>query len=315
MARILDLVVGHQTQIERFLEGAESGRLASTFIFAGPLGIGKRKVALGLLQALVCETNSRACGQCAACLRIEKEQSESLLLIEPQGTQIKIDQSREVIQFASLKQWGKARGVIIDQAELMNAAAANALLKTLEEPPENTYFFMVTSSLGRLLPTLRSRSQTFRFSPLLNEQVAQLVPAEPWVISAAQGSPGRAQALVDSDLHENQKKWLALLAQGASSSSSLKGVGEVKDIIGSKEEALFLSKTSQYLIRDLMVRCSGQGEYLLGDASQTFRVEEAEALEELWGKSQRLEWDVLGNVDRTLAFENFAMDFGALVSV
>ena len=93
----------------------------------------------------------KACGICGSCLRIAQGQSESMLEIRPDGQFIKVSQASEIINYLSLQQWGRARAVIIDDVQRMNMQAANSLLKTLEEPPERTYFFLLTINYSMLI--------------------------------------------------------------------------------------------------------------------------------------------------------------------
>ena len=94
------------------------------------------------------------------------------MFIEPQNGTIKLEASEQILQFLSLRQLGRARVVIIDEAQMLNPQTTNALLKAVEEPPENTYFILVVSELSQLLPTLRSRLQVLRFSPLSPQEIA-----------------------------------------------------------------------------------------------------------------------------------------------
>src|SRR5690606_28241588 len=96
-----------------------------------------------------------------------------LLEVEPQGANIKIEQARQIVKFVELAHTG-ARAVILNDAHLLNAHAANSLLKTLEEPPAKTWFFLIAPSAAAVLPTLRSRSQLIRFGALSKEAIQKL---------------------------------------------------------------------------------------------------------------------------------------------
>ena len=195
---------GHQLTLKPLVEAAAESRLAGTMLFAGPSGVGKRFGALALAQALICETplSSRAdgsgCGACGPCMRVASRQSESLMMVEPDGAQIKIEQARDVLQFITLQKLGRARIVIIDQAHLLGPQSGNALLKSLEEPPAGTYFILVTHLPNSILATLRSRSQLVRFKPLSTEQLSKIIGStDEWILSAANGSVEKAKQMVD----------------------------------------------------------------------------------------------------------------------
>ena len=199
MARILNSVRGHHEIIERLLGAAGQGQLPSTFLFVGPPGVGRRKIALGLAQALVCEKSKMACGDCGPCLRVAQGASEAVRLVAPEKTQIKIEQSREILDFLSLRSLSRSRIVIIDDAQTLNPQAGNALLKILEEPPENTYFFIIAPSARHVLATLRSRSQIVRFGSLTDDDLRSERPAPEWAVQSALGSFQRLESFLDRD--------------------------------------------------------------------------------------------------------------------
>ena len=195
MVALLESVIGHKALIKNLREAVSTKRLRGTHLFAGPSGVGKKMIALGLAQVYLCpeRQNAQACGQCPSCLKIQKQQSESVFLLKPEGAQIKIDEVRALIDFLSLKSWHNGQVVIIDGAETLNSQAANALLKSLEEPPESTLIFLITSTASALLPTVRSRCQLWRFSPLSFAELKSLTNGPDWLVEAAQGSLELAQ--------------------------------------------------------------------------------------------------------------------------
>ena len=105
MAQILESVIGHEQVIATLQQSVLSERFPSTSIYSGPSGVGKKLVALGFVQTLACEmrtvVSAKACGLCGPCLRIETRQSEALHVVEPAGTQIKIEQAHEVTKARS----------------------------------------------------------------------------------------------------------------------------------------------------------------------------------------------------------------------
>ncbi len=164
MSNILSNVSGHKTTIQRLLSLIDGGRVPHAFLFVGPKGEGKKSVALGFAQTLMCEKNkANACGVCPPCVGVVKGQSIGVITLDPEKGVIKIEAARALIRQLSLATWGKARVVIIDEAHLMNSQAANALLKSIEEPPAQTYFVLLSPSEESVLKTIRSRTQVLRF--------------------------------------------------------------------------------------------------------------------------------------------------------
>ena len=197
--------------IERALE---SGRVHHAYLFAGPDGVGKELAAFGLAQALVCERRGvdgagglfgaaeppsfLACGACSSCLRAVPRDEErrpvhpDIVLIErglyapqsigrrtPETQDISIDQIRTLVlaRSAYAPHEGRAKVFIIRRASELSVPAANALLKTLEEPGARTHFVLLTSQPDALLPTILSRTMRVRFAPLPDEVVAAILEA------------------------------------------------------------------------------------------------------------------------------------------
>lgn len=149
--------------------------LPNAFCFYGVEGIGKRRIAKELAQAMFCETKS-ACGQCAACHKFLNNHLPDYRELAPDGREIKVQPIREISEQLHYKPFeSEYRIFLIDQAESMNDGAANAFLKSLEEPPPYVYFFLITSNLEKLLPTIRSRCQKLSFQPLTDEDKEKIL--------------------------------------------------------------------------------------------------------------------------------------------
>lgn len=177
---------------------AIGGRVPHSIIFAGPDGVGKKQFALELARTLICREASggESCGKCTACRRAgifdlpKSDKSEDFdcvflsrhpdvgMVLSPKR-QIRVAAIRALESEANFRPTESvARVFIIDDADKMNAEAANALLKTLEEPPETTYLFLITSRPDALLPTIRSRCQMIRFGPVPAEEIREVLVAK-----------------------------------------------------------------------------------------------------------------------------------------
>lgn len=211
MPRQSEFILGHQEIISKMLESFESGRPGQTFLFVGPSGVGKKQTALALAQALLCPQSPRACGMCPSCFRASSGHHENLRIIEPSTVQIKMEQAKEVLEFLSLKSLGGNRVVIFDQAQQLNPQAANALLKTLEEPPEGTFFFLIAPSVAGIMPTIRSRSRITQFKPLSMEDLNKRVKAPTWALKSAGGSFEKLAQLQEGPELEVRQKSVEML--------------------------------------------------------------------------------------------------------
>lgn len=303
MAEILSQVKGHDGLVAKLRSAVAQGHLAPALIFAGPSGVGKRKVALGLAQLLVCEKRNgdKACGHCGSCIRVEKRQSEALLEVEPQGSSIKIEQTRQVIKFISLAQSSGARIVIFNDVHLMNAQAANSLLKSLEEPPPQTWFILVAPTATAVLPTLRSRSQIIRFGTLSRKVVADLAPESPeWAVESSMGRLDLIEELRKDEILELRNSafefWYTYDAH------------KLHDVLSSRENSLWVARFWLGLVRDGWFLRRGLKPLIHADQMPLIQALAERSDEELAHMGQQiyqLERDLNQNADYHLAFENF----------
>ena len=161
-----DRIIGHERQKDFLRRTLANDRLAHAYLFEGPQGVGKRLTALALARAVFCSEGT-GCGECTPCRKIDHNNHPDLLIVEPDGKQIKIEQIRELQKSLSFRPVESSRRVcLIDQADKMNPAAANALLKTLEEPSAETLIIVLSSRPEALLSTVLSRCQRLPFNRL-----------------------------------------------------------------------------------------------------------------------------------------------------
>lgn len=185
---------GHHRQVEMFRRAIRRGRLAHAFLLVGPPGIGKRTFALRVTQCLFCTRHPpedlQACGECPACKQVLAHSHPDLMLVnKPEGrAELPIDlligapdrRGREgLCHDLALRPMSAMRRVaIIDDAETMNDAGANALLKTLEEPPSGSVMFLIVPETESILTTIRSRCHQVLFSPLPSNDLTDLILQE-----------------------------------------------------------------------------------------------------------------------------------------
>lgn len=181
---------GHTDQIEMLRRSISRGRLAHAYLFAGPAGIGKSRFAQILAQSLLCERHADyellACDECSSCKQINAGSHPDLFIIGcPEGkNEIPVDlykgskdkHNEGLIHDLSLRPMaGNRRVAILDDSNKMNDEGANAMLKTIEEPPDNSLIILIADNLEAVLPTIRSRCQLIRFSPLPTSDVQDLL--------------------------------------------------------------------------------------------------------------------------------------------
>ena len=164
---------GHEKAIRTLGRSIEAGRIAHSYLITGPAKIGKTTLALDIARAANCSSGGTPCATCRQCQRITSALHPDVRIIGLEAarsgrlrTQISIEQVREIQRDASLLPYeGRSRVFIFESAERLSGEAANSLLKTLEEPPENVIIILVASDLNAVLPTLVSRCRSIALRP------------------------------------------------------------------------------------------------------------------------------------------------------
>ncbi len=197
-------------------------KLPNSLLFTGPEGIGKKQTALVVAKALNClKKSSDSCEECAHCRAINKGNFPDVMVISPAKEILKIDQMRLLKNTAYLKPMaGYKRAFIIMEAEKMNDEASNSLLKILEEPPSFSHIILVTPNPYRIIPTIKSRCQTFQFSPIPKEEIQKALvekgfqPERAQILSLhADGNLKQALTLDWDEFRSQRKKtWHLFLA-------------------------------------------------------------------------------------------------------
>lgn len=179
-------IIGHARPIAILRRTLDRDRLPSAYLFAGESGTGKKFVAINFAKAINClrpkgrgqaselaAQNSEladACDECSSCIKIDAGTHPDLLFVAPEKSDIRVDEIRAVEEALSFRPYeGIKKIVIIDEADAMNQAAANAFLKTLEEPPGESLIILIASNPDRLPETIRSRACRINFTPLSYE--------------------------------------------------------------------------------------------------------------------------------------------------
>jgi DNA polymerase-3 subunit delta' len=291
-------IKGHDEIVSRFRRAIGHNRLASTFLFVGPTGIGKMKFAREFAKAMLCEqhheTEFLACDTCPACQQVAADSHPDLEIVSKPADKsvIPIDlligdadhRRREgLCHNISLKPVrGGRRVAIINDADCLNQEGANCLLKTLEEPPAKSVIILICASEQKQLPTIRSRCQVVRFRPLSHEIIADLLVAGDAVESPAEarrlahlseGSVARALELSDSAAWDFRQTLFNYLSTSNWNPRQLVGaitahVEEVgKDATARRERLVNVVHQAAIYFRHAMREATGMEIASLGDVS------------------------------------------------
>lgn len=213
----------HQAAWELFAKWQHSNKIPHAILLTGVAGLGLQTFAQQLAQLLLCQSplEQVACGQCAACQMFQTGVHPDYfpLITSAEEKSLKVDMIRQLsTQLVSTAQQGGRKVALLYRAEQMNAAAANALLKTLEEPVKDTIIILVSYQTDALLATIRSRCQSISFN-LPSQPVAQQWLAEQaanlpdYALAVAEGSPEEALAFADEKLQQAYEVGLSALSE------------------------------------------------------------------------------------------------------
>ncbi len=281
----------------------DKGRVPNSLLFAGPEGVGKRLFALELARSYLCREpgqSLQACGVCATCRRVDtfvfptsekKEDFGRVFLGEhpdvgmviPFNRNILVDAIRGLEREANFQPYeGRARFFIVDDADKMNDAAANALLKTLEEPPPTSHIFLISSRPDSLLPTIRSRCQTLRFAPVARDVIERfLIDERAYTHDEARlaarlsgGSIGRAMSTDVARFRRQRESMFTVLRDAVTQRSRINMLRTSEELHDPKNKEVFEEglNTLQSLIHDLWTLCV---------ASETERIVNTDLADEL----------------------------------
>ena len=279
----------HQDQVEMLRRSIQRGRMAHAYLFSGPQGVGKSLFARVFAQCLFCERHSDeellACNECSPCRQFNSGSHPDFFSIGcPEGkTEIPVSvftgtpEKRGhdgLIHDLSLRPMaGTRRIALLDDANRMNEEGANGMLKTLEEPPPNSLLILIADNLDALLPTIRSRCQLLRFSPLPVNDVAELLlenevttdPAEAAAAaSMSDGSLQTATQLLNPALRTLRDRLYGFLSAADikpldAAKAMTDGLEEISsDTPEQRRNANWLFRFTQEFNRQIVLRLTGE---------------------------------------------------------
>jgi DNA polymerase III subunit delta' len=281
-------IIGHPRQTETLRQALGKGRLHHAYLFVGPEGVGKRTLALALAQAIHCaEMSDDFCGRCANCARIQDGNHPDVRIIEVLAgkKEISIQQIREVERQLNFRSFsGGKKIVVLDPATLLNLSAQNALLKTLEEPPQDSLLILIATNTGGLLPTLRSRCLRLSFGPLPGELVCGYLISRKglkqqeaeFLAAMARGSLGTALDIDGEGLREKRRDWIELLS--ALKTGDYRAATAAAEALGNnREESIKFLQWAETWYRDLMVHAVKRESRDLVNVDMAERIEQESA--------------------------------------
>jgi DNA polymerase-3 subunit delta' len=272
-------IEGRPRTLAHLRSAVTGGRVHHAYLFAGPPGVGKARAAVRFAQGLNCDVSPEGCGRCESCRHIEKGTHPDVITLQPEGSEggstevgasreIKVNQIRVLcgtLQLAPVQ--ARRKVAILLNADRMNIAGQNALLKTLEEPPPQTTLVLVTDADDRLLSTIRSRCVRIAFGPMPVAVLAQKLASEGMVpeeaklrASLARGSSSIARKLDEAALHRREElcgqllRILKLRGTGAEGSGAILEALDLAEVRSSdRERSLEALRSAAWYLRDALL--------------------------------------------------------------
>ncbi|OGW35741.1 MAG: DNA polymerase III subunit delta' [Nitrospirae bacterium GWD2_44_7] len=262
-------IIGQKKAVNILLGTMARNRIPSAYLFAGESGIGKKFTAINLAKTLNCQkpkTPIDCCDECPSCKKIASQTHPDFLMAAPEKGEIRVNEIRMIEEAISLAPYeGKRKVVIVDDAETMNPSAANAFLKTLEEPPPQSIIILISASPDSLPETIRSRCSRINFSPLAPEQCKEVIRGidnqdaeltDSQLSTLSRLSMGRPGLVISSDLMEERDWFFNLFGEMSG--------GRNKDTWADKEEMELWFNKAFMLLRDIAVlKITGKSDMLI----------------------------------------------------
>lgn len=253
-------IVGHDKVLQSLEDDLANNNVSHAYLFTGPENVGKYTVARTLAHILQCELGF--CSECPTCQEIDKGYHPDTLELPDDGSSVKIEQIRIVLEKLNMTKRSPYKVFLLQNIERMTLESSNALLKTLEDPPERVVFLLTTSMVKNVLPTIISRVRLAPFYRLSDDVMTGLIRKQyPLVESAvvetvsaiALGCPGKALALLEDPEMYNQYRKMYADIEGFLRSSSLKDSPNCVDQFLYIEELTTNAKEAgQQLIREFL---------------------------------------------------------------
>jgi len=273
--------IGHAWAVSHLRVAVESERLSHTYLITGPERVGKAHLALEFAAALGCTGPDRPCGECAHCRRVQSHSHPDLHYVEPDGARLKIEQIRDLQRELSLSPYESAwRVAIVDGFETATVEAANALLKTLEEPPSRVILILIATDADLLLPTIVSRCQVLalrcvpaqEIEAALRQRYPLDVEQAALIARTCEGRPGWAiSAVADSSLMEDRRERIDLLHELLSASRGRRII--TAESLAKKQDLREMLTVWQSWWRDVILVQAGCEDLLVnGDVAEAVRV-------------------------------------------
>ena len=259
-------IIGNKRILDNLKAVVKENRPAHAIAFHGPDGIGKRTVADIFAKSLQCEDRGNStdpCGKCRSCLQFDTGNQPDVIRVTHEKAAISVDDIRsQLIARMQIKPYSSQRKIfIVDEAEKMNEQAQNALLKTLEEPPEYGMIILLTNNMESFLETIRSRVVCYDFMPVGTDEIKSFLIKEKKIpdyqariaAGASGGCPGLAYIWVDSEEFAEKREYSERILKKIGELPAGTIIATAKENAKNKDDIEFFLRMLENWIRDVLV--------------------------------------------------------------
>ena len=282
-ARVFDSLVDQEriiSALNNALTASDSSgqEMTHAWLFTGPPGSGRSNAAKSFAAALVCK--SGGCGECTDCITALKGTHPDVEILDTSGVSIKIDEIRELV---SRSAWGASispwRVVVIEDCDRMTEAAANALLKALEEPASQTVWLLCAPTLQDVIPTIRSRCRHLNLKTPSASEIAKFLETTSGTSKSdselaariSHGHIGKARGfLKDSNFQSSRRKYFDLLFSIKSEASAIKAAGKFLDFVNERVDSI-LGEKEERETEELKNALQGTGRGLISGGAKAIK--------------------------------------------
>ncbi|HUU51233.1 MAG TPA: DNA polymerase III subunit delta' [Nitrospinota bacterium] len=322
-------IVGQERLKTILYNSIKNNEFSHAYLFLGPENTGKRYAAMIFAKSLLCQDfKEDPCERCVPCKKVQNLSHPDLLLIEPEKNSIKIETIKNIKKDISFKPFeGKKKIVIIDKVDKTTKEASNALLKTLEEPPKDTIFILISPNYYSLLPTIVSRCQKITFHQLSSSIIREFLikthsmdyqKAE-WISLLSRGRIGKAILIKDnSNFKSRDKAWEIISRLSLNQMDVI--FNNVKELTTEKEDLDEIFEWLFLFCRDIaVIKNRADTTYiinndLIGDLENLSQRLSISAIHDIYAEIKNTDLLLRKNVNHRLALENMIMNIFSIRS-
>lgn len=256
-------IIGHEKQIRALKNSIKKGTISHSYLFEGEEGLGKKTVAYAFAKSLLCERGQdEPCNACSSCIKFDSSNHPDFKIISPTNDTIPIKEIVNLVKDISIIPFESNRKIyIIDNCHNMRLESQNALLKTLEEPPEYVTIILITSEKDKIIPTILSRCQIIKFYSLENSKIVNLLVEKynieinkaKFIASFSKGSLKKSLELANSSDFFNMRDRIIDLIDSLLKGDKVKAISSLDFFNENKDNAEEILDLMLYWFRDLLV--------------------------------------------------------------